>query len=119
MEAKFDGDEFRASGDTDTMAAHERIVNYRSKMFTIRVIASYCVSVVFVIVVALLIIFAPENRETAVTVTAICLLFLAAGIAGFTSVKAKTPGGLEASGEKIGTPVKSESEFGKNRSNLE
>jgi hypothetical protein len=83
--------EFHASG-VEAMAVQEKIFLHHDTMVTIRTIAAYGVSVVFVIVGAVLIAFAPDDRTTAANITAGALLVLAAGIAGFTRLNAKVPG---------------------------
>ena len=86
-----DGSKFHASG-SEAMVVQERIVTYHTKMATVRAIAAYSVSVVFVIVSALPIALAPESRSVAANTVAGALLILAAGIAGFTRFHAKAPG---------------------------
>jgi uncharacterized membrane protein YvbJ len=86
-----DGNKFHASG-TEAMAVQERIVIYHAKMATIRAVAAYSVSVIFVVISALLIGFAPESRSVAANIIAGALLILGAGIAGFTRLRAKAPG---------------------------
>lgn len=87
----FDGGRFQAGG-AGAIDAQVQIVTYQSKMFTIRVVASYGVSALFAMIGSALIIFAPPSREVAANVTSSALLVLAMGMAGFTRFKAKAPG---------------------------
>jgi len=74
------------------METQERIVNYYNRTVLIRVIAPYGASVMFALIAAALIIFAPESRTVAANIVAAGLLVLSVAIAGFTRFFAKLPG---------------------------
>lgn len=92
MRAKIRGNTFWASGDTNTMNVHEKLVSYHNKMEMIRTVAAYGASVGFAAIGALLIAFAPESRSTAADIVAAALLVSALGLAGFTRFRAQLPG---------------------------
>ena len=87
----FEDRSFYARGE-EAMEPQVAIVNYYHKMATLRAIAAYAVSAIFAIIAGALILFAPESRVVAANIIAGAFLVLAAGIAGFTRLKASAPG---------------------------
>jgi hypothetical protein len=83
--------EFHAEGE-GAMDAQVSIVQYSLKMMTIRKLASYGASLLFLALAAVIIVFGPESRTTAANIVAGALLILALGIAGFTRFRAKGRG---------------------------
>lgn len=77
---------------TEAMKHQVAIVNYHHKMEAIKNAVGYGCSALFIAVSSLLIGFAPESRTTAANLVAGALLVIAAGIAGFTRLRAKAPG---------------------------
>jgi hypothetical protein len=81
---------FQAQG-VEAMGAQTQIIANYNKAVTVRTIAAYATSVTFAVISAWLIIYAPEQRETAANLVASAFLVLAVGIAGFTRFRAKAP----------------------------
>ena len=80
----------RASGAAAVQAQTEIVIAHIRARTLIK-FGLYGLAALFVIVAALLIVFAPEGRETATTIVAIGLFALAAGSAGFGAFAIKTP----------------------------
>ena len=99
MEAKIGENRFWASGDARTMSVHERIVRHHENMSAVRTVAGYTASVGSAAIAAGLIMYAPAAREVAANIVAGALLLQSAGVAGFTTLRARAPGiQLEAGG---------------------
>lgn len=94
MQARIDanGDaEFYASG-RDAVIAQAGVTTQHIRSRTLVQIVAYCMASVFVIVASLLIVFAPEGRETATWIVGASLLLISAGVTGFTKLRVETPG---------------------------
>lgn len=76
----------------DAMLAQTEIVIYHQRMATIRAVAAYGTAIVFAIIAAVIVVFAPESRSTAANIFATAFLVMSAGIAGYTRFSAKVPG---------------------------
>lgn len=83
--------EFYASGDEE-IKVQTIIVNYHNKMNVVRMLVPYPSSIIFALIAAGLILWAPERRAIAAEAAAVALLLLSGGIAGFTRLYAKMPG---------------------------
>src|SRR5690349_7178883 len=80
-----------ASGEK-AVAAYERVLSAAMAHNTTLRICLYAMACVMLVVCAVLIVFAPSGRETAVTIVALALFLVAAGCAGFATFKLKAPG---------------------------
>lgn len=93
---------FQAQG-ADAMEAQAKILADYNQAVTARAFASYSAAVVFALISAAVVIFAPEARSEAATLIAGAFLILAVGVAGFTRFKAKAPTiEFEATGREPG-----------------
>lgn len=80
---------FSAEGK-EAMQAQTEIVTAHIRWDAIRQITSYGVSAVFGIVAGLIVAFAPPANQFVAETVAIAFLVVAAGVAGYTYVRAKT-----------------------------
>lgn len=94
MRARIDanGDaEFSASG-REAVLAQARVLEQHIRSRTLVQVVAYAVAALFVIVASLLIVLAPDGRETATWIVGGSLLVISAGVAGFTKLGFKTAG---------------------------
>jgi hypothetical protein len=78
--------------DIEAVTLQEGIIKYTNKMWTIRTVSSYATSIMFSLIGMVLILFAPNSRQTAATIIAGSLFVVAVGIAGYTRFSARVPG---------------------------
>ena len=90
-EQAFQGFEGQAEG-LEAMQIQERIIKEHLRAANIRIIGAYSVSVVFGMLAFVLIMFGPSDRAVASNIFSGSFLVLAAGIAGYTQLKAQAPG---------------------------
>jgi hypothetical protein len=74
------------------VAAYERVLAAAMKHNTTLRICLYAMACLMLVVSAVLIVFAPAGRETAVIIVSLALFLVAAGCAGFATFKLKAPG---------------------------
>ncbi len=86
-QGNFDGS---ASGEEAVKAQAEVLIAYMRGRLILK-LGFYILAAIFVIVAALLVVFAPNGRETATSIVAAALFALAVGSAGFGTFSIKTP----------------------------
>lgn len=74
------------------MEAQTKIIADYNRAVTVRTLSAYAASFGFALVSGALVIFAPEHRTVAANIVAGAFLLMAAGLAGFTRLKANAPG---------------------------
>jgi hypothetical protein len=79
------------STNSRTSLAHAEVVSQYIKSQTWIKFGLYGLAAFFVCIASLLVVFAPEGRETAAGIVACALFVLAVGAAGFSSFAFKTP----------------------------
>jgi hypothetical protein len=85
---------YHASGDLESEAIGDTAVAVQGQVFAAHIasqtrirISLYVLAGVFVVVSALLVVFAPQGRENLTFCIGAALVLLAAGIAGFSTVR--------------------------------
>jgi hypothetical protein len=96
-QGNFDGN---ASGELAIRAQADILLAHMRSRLIIR-LSLYGLASLFVIVAALLVVFAPSGRETATAIVAFALFAVAIGAAGFGTFAIKTPLGSAEGGQQL------------------
>ncbi|MCO6052322.1 hypothetical protein NGM99_21260 [Mesorhizobium sp. RP14(2022)] len=95
MEYTGEGIHIRATGigeqDQFVVEAHSKLVAEHIKSQTRMRLGLYTLAALFMIVAALLVVFAPDGRQASTIVVAGALIIVSAGVAGFAALKLKAP----------------------------
>ena len=83
------GDAQFSAHTVEAIQIQERMFNSYIRSTTIRVASSYCLAAFFALGAFGLIMFGPNGRETTINIFSVSFILLAAGIAGFTQIKAR------------------------------
>lgn len=83
---------FEAEGDASALKAHLDQLRGHHRAITQRLLIGYGSAVLFSLIATATIILGPEDRAMAVNIMAAANLLLAAGMAGFTTLRVETVG---------------------------
>lgn len=96
MEYEGGGANISATGfgpeDANIVEAHAKIVSQHIRSQTQMRLGLYALAAFFMLAAATLVVFAPDGRQTSTIVIAAALVIVAAGIAGFASLRLSAPG---------------------------